>query len=139
MTASCSSDPLGVQSIVGGYYLERVSDNQLPFVFSVSASERYSLLGESLYFDGKGVVSRTQGVRYENTETGQVRTDNTTVSANYRVNGDSIEIGRFSPCPINALCIANDAGLIEVGRLLVRSPRFGGPKELSYRKAIAID
>ena len=139
-TASCDSGSItGTSSVKGLYYLERVNNTALPVVFYASESARYQLLGENLYFDGKGVVTRSQRVTYENLKTGEMRTSDASVTAEYRVKGDSIAIGYFTPCPANALCISNDAGVVADGVLLVRSARYGGPKDLSYRAAIPVD
>ena len=139
IVAACDSESVTAPgSVKGNYYLERVDNVSLPVVFSASASERYQLLWENLYFDGNGVVTRTQRVDYENTVTGEKRSSESSVTAEYRVKGDSIEIGSFTPCPINALCVANDLGVVADGVLVVRSARYGG-RELSYRAGIAID
>jgi len=92
------------------------------------------LASERLEFLVDGSVIRSH--RFVETElaTGTEEVFEYTEEMEYRRSGRSIEIGRFTPCPPNALCAPNDIGTLRSGGLDLASFRWtsGDPIELTY-------
>ena len=88
------------------YVLESVNRQPVP----VNLGGSRSVLWATLTLDVAGnaiTVDHIKSVFQNNSS------ENTySVRREYRVRGDSIEIGSFKPCPPGALCIANTVGVI---------------------------
>ena len=108
-TLACQ-DPTAPQGIDAMFVLERVNNQQLPVDFSVAPAQTTTILSATLTLDrsGKAVMIENRREVYQ----GFVTTPSYTSVADYRINGDRIEIGSFKPCPPGALCIANRFGTI---------------------------
>jgi hypothetical protein len=88
------------------YVLESVNGQPVP----ASLGGSTSVLWATLTLDVAGTAIRVDHIKsvFQNNSS-----ENTyTTRAEYRVRGDSIEIGFFKPCPPGVLCIGNTLGMI---------------------------
>jgi hypothetical protein len=81
----------------------------------------YLLLSEKLVFDGKGSVHRERVTSWANTVTGAGGQVTDSFTRDYRIRGDTVEIGSWAgnPCPIDAA--GNESPLARAGE---SPPRF---------------
>ena len=133
--AACTSDPVGpAERRLEGYFVLAAVDEARPPVLVMSTEQaNYFLVTDNLAFDGEGEVDRYRVIRQENTATGQVTVHSNSFTQDYRVRGDSVEIGTFEPCPPNALCVANERGAFTSARLQLNSVAWGGRTLLFHR------
>ena len=88
------------------YVLESVNGQQVP----VNTGGSTSILWATLTLDAVGNATT---VDHRQTVFQGASTENTVaVRRQYRIRGDTIEIGSFSPCPPNADCISNTLGVL---------------------------
>jgi hypothetical protein len=90
----------------GLYVLESVNGQPVP----ASLGGGTSVLWATLTLDVTGTAIRVNHTKsvFQNSSS-----ENTySIRAEYRVRGDSIEIGFFKPCPPGVLCIGNTLGMI---------------------------
>lgn len=125
--AACSDATAPAERRLEGYFvLATVDEARPPVLVSTSGTSKYFLVTDNLGFDGKSEVGRHRVIREENTTTGQVTVYSNSFTQDYRVRGDSVEIGSFTPCPPNALCVANERGTFTENRLELKVPGWGG-------------
>lgn len=129
--ASCS-EPLSTVDLKGDYSLSQVDGKPLPALIWTSGEQRFLVTGESLSFDGHGTVTRATGERFENTTTGAVRTEVVRRTAHYRIMNSTIEIGSFTPCPVDAICVANDIGSFSKQQISLTVHLSGTPQQFVY-------
>lgn len=95
-----------------------------------------TLLAEELTFQAVGTVRIARSLRL--TDAAAVATDEArSWAAEYRVRDRRIEMGSFTPCPPNALCIANDVGTLQVDAIVIESGRYAigdAPALLRYER-----
>jgi len=88
------------------YVLESVNGQPVPVFLGGSTTVVWATL--TLDVAGNAITVDHNRSVFQNTSS-----ENTySVRREYRVRGDSIEIGAFKPCPPGALCIANTLGVI---------------------------
>lgn len=93
------------------YTLETVDGQPLPATISAGAGETTQVVWSTLTLESSGqavTVHHLSGVWLQNPpeESTVVRRQE------YRITGDSIEIGSFHPCPPGAECVGNNLGQI---------------------------
>ena len=109
LTMACHESTAPPRTVSGLYVLESVNGRPLPtFVYSGQADTTF-ILSATLTLDGAGNAVRTEHWRYVYPPN---RTDEatTTFLREYRIIGDIITVGSFTPCGINALCEGNKVG-----------------------------
>jgi hypothetical protein len=107
----------------GAYDLRESPDVSLPYPFPILGSTdnvSHSLLGETLTFTADGVVTRVRTI--QRILNGKDSTYTIELQQEYRMWGDSIEVGRSPLCGATEYCIGNDAGRISVDGIELRSP-----------------
>jgi hypothetical protein len=134
--ASCS-EPTSTLDLQGDFYLSQVDSRPLPALIWTSADERFLVTAESLSFDGHGTVTRTTAERFENTHTGAVRSELITRTAQYKVTNSSLEIGSFTPCPADAICVGNDIGSFSKEQISLTVHLSGKPQDFVYLPFVA--
>jgi hypothetical protein len=97
----------------GTYVLRTVNGRGVPAITDSSATEFGVLEADTVTLDGRGGVMRGMSLRRESTVYG-TSVARQRFAESYRLNGAAIEIGFFSPCPPNALCIQNEMGTVDV-------------------------
>jgi hypothetical protein len=137
LSACRSSEVNGPQSISGTYVLVEANNAQLPLLLSTSQYTRYTLLSESLAFDGKGGVVRTRTLHVEDFTKGTVKDTTASYSSEYRVRDGTVEIGSFAGCPADAICVPNDLGTVTGGSIYISSWLYNRAA-LTYRKGETI-
>jgi hypothetical protein len=134
LLVACKSDnPVAPISLSGKYALEQANNSPLPFLFSTSPSFRYTLLGDTLNFDGRGGVVRSRVFLEKNLTDDSIRLIPASIPMQYRISDGTIEIGSFSGCPADAICVANDKGTLQPGSLSLVSGFYSGTL-LDYRR-----
>jgi hypothetical protein len=132
ISACRAEDTVSPNSLLGTYFLEQANSAPLPLLLSASAPWRYSLVAESLTFDGDGRVARARIIREENSATGKISTITSSLGLQYRVGRRTVEIGSFTPCPANALCVGNDTGVVTGETISLVSNSYNRA-QLTYR------
>jgi hypothetical protein len=125
--AACAHEPAGPESeVTGTYGLASVDGDTLPAVLWTEGGVTLRLGTDLLIFDGRGGVTRTFTWQRDSLPVGMVESGTQTAVLQYRVRGDSVELGTFTPCPPNALCIGNDVGVRAPATLVLDSRQFFG-------------
>ena len=129
-----SEDTLSPNSFRGTYVLDQANAKPLPLLLSDSPPWRYTLLAETLTFEGEGRVTRARTIREENSATGVIKITPMSFNQGFRIDHSSVEIGSFTPCAPNALCIANDTGVVLGETIALLSNQYNRA-ELTYKRA----
>ena len=82
------------------------------------------LLADTLDLDGRGGARRAFAIRRAQPAIRMDTVYRITVVQQYRRSGTHLEVGSFRPCPVNALCIANDTGTIAAGGITLTTFQF---------------
>jgi hypothetical protein len=133
VSACRADDTLSPSSLAGTYVLERANASPLPLLLSASSPWRYTLLAESLTFHGGGQVIRARTIREENSATGVIKTIPASFNQEFRMRYRTVEIGSFTPCPPNALCVGNDTGVV-TGETISLVSNWYNRADLTYRR-----
>jgi hypothetical protein len=125
LLAACTDDAPMHPTVLptGVYALGESPDISLPLPFPIlglTGRVSHSLLGETIMFGAPGRVTRVRTIH--RVLDGEESTYTMEFEQEYQIWGDSIELGRFTPCSANEYCIGNDAGRISVDRIELRSP-----------------
>ncbi len=132
IVVGCGSDRIVAPKEVAGHTFraELVNSVPIPFVFSETSTDIHTLTDDKLVFDKSGGLSRYS--TFETTAKGTgVKTASTSLrQLSYVINGNNIELTPLTPCPINALCVANDFGTITGTRIYLNSYRLGYPAKV---------
>ena len=103
------------------YALLSIHGQPLPATLYTEASgASAALLADTLVLGVTGRAERRRALRFTEA-TGAVRVETVRLEVEYRRRGARIEVGWFTPCPPNALCVGNDVGWVVGDRLLVES------------------
>jgi hypothetical protein len=105
----------------GTYQLVRAEGASLPFTIWDTGAEDVTLLDERLIFQSDGTVERRTLRRFREGVPVQEREEWVVMEQEYRLEGRTITVGWFNPCPPNALCIANDSGRASRERVILSS------------------
>jgi hypothetical protein len=134
LSACRSTEASGPQSLLGKFVLVRANDAQLPFLLSSDQYARYTLMGETLSFDGADSVLRTRTLYVEDFTRGTVNKVTSSFMQSFRVRDGTVEIGSFAGCPPNASCVPNDLGTVTGGSIFLSSWLYNRAA-LTYQKA----
>ena len=117
----------------GRYVLVAANGRRLPAVVDSSGREFGAVLADTLVLDGRGGAVRALTFRRVDRV---FRTDVVSRSRGelaYREwPGGRIELGRFDPCPLNAICVTNDTGTVRGDRLELVSHHYGERPRLTF-------
>jgi hypothetical protein len=120
--AACDGFPTATSdTLSGSFVLATVEGAPLPAELWSVADFAGVLHADHLDFRPDGTVTRNYRFMITRQGTDRVEDVEMTLELEYRRRGRSIEIGRFEPCPPNALCAPNDTGRIRNGRLELES------------------
>lgn len=121
LALACRSDAVmdPTPPVHGTFVLAQIDGEPSPYALAGYASSA-SLLSESLRFAPSGQVDRIRTIRQVQNGEEQVRTESH--RQEFRLWGDSIEIGRFDLCSPTEFCIGNDGGRVTSDGLSLRSP-----------------
>ena len=103
-------NPTEPQGIDAMFVLESVNNQPLPVDFTITPAQTVSIVSATLELmrSGKAVMTEQRHEVYQGVSSDPAYTS----VADYRINGQQIEIGSFKPCPPGALCVANRFGTI---------------------------
>jgi hypothetical protein len=86
--------------------LQSVDDRSLPTIISAGAGDTTQVLWSTVTLDSTGKAVTVHHLSHAYLQYGSE--ENTyTLRQQYRLKGDSIEIGSFQPCPAGAMCVGN--------------------------------
>ena len=123
--ACASSTEPAAGAEAGRYVAVTAGGRTLPTVTDTAALEFSVLLADTLDLDGHGGARRAFAIRRARPP---VRIDTVyriTADVQYRRLGTRVEVGSFTPCPANAVCVANDTGTISADRITLTAYRYG--------------
>ena len=113
LAAACaSSTEPSVGAETGRYVATTAGGRALPALLDTSAVDFGVLLADTLDLDGRGGGRRAFALRRASTALRMDTVYHVSVELQYRRVGTRIEVGSFTACPPNALCVANDTGTI---------------------------
>lgn len=121
--SSCQDATAPVAS--GIFVLRDIAGDTPPVTYYSGTDGTYSVLADTIELDGAGTAYRTLLIRRTASIYGADTVYGTRRPMEYRAEGTRIEIGSFRPCPINALCVANDTGRIEGVTMTLGTARTG--------------
>jgi hypothetical protein len=124
------SDATAPRYVAGYYVLESVNGQPVPAILYSDANQTYSIVSGTLFFDDDANADVFLHRREVNQ--GTTIEDRFAGILNYRLDGNTIEIDRFPPCPPNALCdtesflgtLSETSLTIFVGRPIDASPQI---------------
>lgn len=108
----CRDPGTPASALTGSYALTAVNGRPLPAVVDTGASGFGAVLADTLVFGPDGRVTRTFVLRRVEAARAGDATSHPRLDLEYRLRGTSLRVGWFTPCPPNALCIANDSGTV---------------------------
>ena len=119
------------ERISAGFVLQSVNGQPLPAVLFSDATRTLTVVSSilTLTMDGHAFI----GESYRQDSQGIVTQPTFVATLDYRLHGDQIEIGSFTPCPPNALCAANATGTLANGTLTLNNPLPAPNKIYFYR------
>lgn len=107
--------------VEGTYQLVRAEGAPLPFTLWDTGAEDATLLNERLTFRSDGTVERRTLRRFREGNPVQQREEWVVMEQEYRLEGRTITVGWFTPCPPNAMCLGNDSGRASRDRVILSS------------------
>ncbi len=113
LVSSIGCDSTTAPPSVSGYFvLQTINSRALPTFLAATPGNTATIVSSTLTLNtaGKAVVTEHRQDIFQGDGTYSTTLD-------YRIHGTQIEIGSFSPCPINALCAANWIGTFTPGGL----------------------
>lgn len=124
-------DTTAPERIFAGFVLQSVNGQPLPAVLFSDPTRTLTVVSSilTLTIDGRAFI----GESYTQDSQGIVTHPTFTATLDYRLHGDQIEIGSFTPCPPNALCAANATGTLLNGTLILNNPLPAPTKVYLYR------
>ena len=133
VTVACDESTGPSQTLSRLYILETINGRPVPAFVHVGQADTSFVLSATLTLDDAGNAVRVERWRYvyqpnrteEGTFTGHMK---------YRINGDNITVGSFTPCPPNALCEGNKVGKVTSTTLTLAYENPTAPIFL-YRRA----
>ena len=135
LTIACS-DATGPERISGFFTLQSVDGHPIPVVLFTEPTRTLTVVSSTVRLDNQGhaIISDS----YREDSQGVVTTPIYTATFQYRLHGDQIEIGSFTPCGPAAICAANATGTIANG-ILTLNNRLALQNGVSVYRAIPID
>jgi hypothetical protein len=111
---ACSSDVVAPERAISAEFsLVSINGRRLPTYLAVTPGPSATIFWAQLSLDKSGKAVMTEHRQLDPLGTEGIFTS----TSNYRLRGTKIEIGSFTPCPINAICLANHSGTLVGSRL----------------------
>jgi hypothetical protein len=130
------SDATSPEGISGFFALQSVDGHPIPVVLFTEPTRTLTVVSSTVRLDNQGHAIITDS--YRDDSQGVVTTPIYTSTFEYRLHGDQIEIGSFTPCALDAICAANATGTIANGTLTLNN-RLAVPNGVSVYRTIPID
>lgn len=109
LTMACRESTGPTQIVAGEYVLETINGSPVPAVVFAGQADTSFMIAAALTLDTDGNAVRFEHWRYMYPPN-RVDEGTATFHQEYRLSGDEITVGRFTPCPPNALCEGNKVG-----------------------------
>lgn len=136
LASACSSSTSpSPGSEAGRYVATRINGHGAPTLVDSSTSEFAVLLADTLELDGHGGARRAISIHRVDPSLGIDTVYHTVRAMNYRLSGARFELGSFTPCPPNAVCMANDTGDLTVLGLLLVTFEYGSGTHVVLQRA----
>jgi hypothetical protein len=130
------SDTTGPERISAFFALQSVDGHPIPVVLFTEPTRTLTVVSSTVMLDKQGHAIINDS--YRDDSQGVVTTPIYTTTFEYRLHGDQIEIGSFTPCAPNALCAANATGTIANG-ILTLNNRLAAPNGVSVYRIVPTD
>jgi hypothetical protein len=113
-------DTTAPERISTGFVLQSVSGQPLPAVLFSDATSSRTVISSTLILtmDGHAFM----GESYRDDSQGIVTQPTFVATLDYRLHGEQIEIGTFTPCPMGSFCLENATGTLSNGTLTLNHP-----------------
>jgi hypothetical protein len=135
LAMACSASTFPGDGTEAGRYVARSLDGHaLPALTDSSAQEFGVLLADTLDLDGRGGVRRAFAIRRASTSFGTDEVYSVAIPMEYRLDGMRLELGSFTPCPANAICVANDVGVFTFTGIRLTTNRLAAGGTLVYER-----
>ena len=133
-TVACRDTTAPPERISASFVLETVSGQPLPAILFSEPTRTLTVVSSTLTLtmDGHAFMSES----HRDDSQGIVTTPTFTATLDYRLHGDQIEIGSFTPCPIGAFCLENATGTLSNGTLTLKNPLPAPNKVYFYGPAL---
>jgi hypothetical protein len=130
VASACRETTAGPTPTPGQFLLESIGGLPLPHTVDRGGGDRLTIFWATLTLepDGDAITATHWRVTYP----GYTEEQTSTSRQEYRIRGDTIIIGSFRPCPINAICMANREGLLNDSILLLAEAELPGPTSTLY-------
>ena len=130
----CDGSTSPPETASGLYILQTINGRPLPAYTSAGQADTSFVLSATLILDDAGNALRAERWRYVYQPNGS---DEGTFTAHvkYRINGDNITVGTFTPCPPLSICEGNKVGKITGTSLTLAYEDPTAPTFL-YRRAL---
>ena len=115
---------------IGRFVATTLDVHALPAKLDSSATGFTALVADTLELDGDGGARRAFTVRSVDQSTGAETVHHVSLQLEYRVNGSRIEVGFFGPCAADAVCLANDVGVVTPVSVSLSTHLYGGGSEI---------
>jgi hypothetical protein len=130
------SDATSPERISGFFVLQSVDGQAIPVVLFTEPTRTLTVVSSTVMLDNQGHAIITDS--YRDDSQGVVTTPIYTATFQYRLHGDEIEIGSFTPCGPAAICAANATGTIANG-ILTLNNRLALQNGVSVYRAVPTD
>ncbi len=120
-----------------GFVLQSINGQPLPVVLFSDATRTLTVVSSILTLTMDGHAFIGESYRQQDSQ-GIVTQPTFTATLEYRLHGDQIEIGSFTPCPPNAQCAANATGTLSNGTLTLNNPLPAPNKIYFYRTGLLL-
>ena len=133
LSAACNHPTRESPPVPGRYVLVAANGRPLPAVVDSNDREFGVVLADTIELDAQGGAVRAHAFRrvYRESRTDIVARSRDELAYRQLPSG-RIEIGWFRPCPLNAICIGNDTGVVAGGRLKLVSHYYGERPRLTF-------
>jgi hypothetical protein len=132
------SDPAAPPTIEATYVLQSVAGNPLPYTIPEDGGT-FTVFSASLQLLSNGDAITVE--RWRRTYPGYDEEQTSTWTFQYRISGENITVGFFTPCPDNASCVANRQGLIRNSTLTITPLTLvpSSPTLYQWQQAVIVD
>lgn len=135
-TVACRDATAPPESVSASFVLESVSGQPLPAILFSDATSTRTVISSTLTLTMDGHAFMVES--YRDDSQGVVTTPTFAATLDYRLHGNQIEIGSFTPCGPADVCAANATGTLSNGTLTLNHPLLAPNKIYVYRTALLI-
>ena len=137
LTLACSEPTPPPVRLAAGFMLESINGQPLPAVLNAGPGDTTRILSATISFDLAGNAFSADHWRRVY-PVNRIEEATLSLRQEYRITGEDIAVGSFTPCPPNALCIGNKIGKITESTLTLSYDDPTAPVYF-YRRLVPFD